>query len=443
MRISKYTFLFDVNDTEFYVYNTVSNALVEIDKDSYLYLQQAKVEKSELSVNGIDKKLYDVLVAKKFITDNDQDNLLFYKSVIIAQRTSKSQMHLTLAPTMDCCFKCHYCFEKYKDKNYMTEAVMDSIIKYQCSLPSKPEVKITWFGGEPLMATSQMEQFYDKFVAEYGKPSRSNVITTGFHLNKETIQVLKKLAVVQVQITLDGLKETHNAIKSTPDCDDAFTKVLDNVELLLSTSDIHVVFRVNLTKLNAHEYVDLYRLLSERFKNYKNYGIAPAFVMDRGACSMEGTADFFTGSERTQFILDLQNKYKIHSPFIRYPSKTLNECAIRNSLAISFDPEGYAYKCWEVIGNREYAVGKLNNDGVLQVINDVVLNRQMYGADPLEDPVCSGCKYLPICHGGCPVQRIENTFENKHNHCCTHYKGHLEDFLKIHLALKKMGVENK
>lgn len=161
--------------------------------------------------------------------------------------------------------------------------------------------------------------------------------------------------------------------------------------------------------------------------------------MDRGACNVSGTADFFTGTERTQFILDLHNKYKIHSPFIRYPARLFNECAIRNSQAMSFDPEGYAYKCWEVIGNKEYAVGKLNSDGELQIINDIMLNRQMYGADPLEDKICSNCKYLPICHGGCPVQRIENTFDNKQNHCCTHYKGHIEDFLKIHLALKKRG----
>ena len=88
-----------------------------------------------------------------------------------------------------------------------------------------------------------------------------------------------------------------------------------------------------------------------------------------------------------------------------------NECAIRNDMAIAFDPEGYAYKCWEVIGNKEYAIGKLNDDGILTDINQTVLNRQLYGADTFDDPACSKCKYLPICNGGCPIQRIENKFE--------------------------------
>lgn len=112
-------------------------------------------------------------------------------------------------------------------------------------------------------------------------------------------------------------------------------------------------------------------------------------------------------------------------------------------MSISFDPEGYAYKCWEVIGNKKYAIGKLDNKGRIKDVNENILNRHLYAADPLEDPTCSACRYLPICNGGCPIQRIENVFEGKKNNCCTFYKGRMEEFLKIHLKLKKMGFENK
>lgn len=144
----------------------------------------------------------------------------------------------------------------------------------------------------------------------------------------------------------------------------------------------------------------------------------------------------FNHKERSEFILDLAYR-GFNSPFIRYPEPFFNECAIRNDMAIAFDPEGYAYKCWEVIGNKEYAIGKLNDDGILTDINQTVLNRQLYGADTFDDPACSKCKYLPICNGGCPIQRIENKFEGGHNDCCTYYKGFTSDFLKIHIARKK------
>ena len=445
MKISKYTFLFDVDKTEYYIYNTLSNALIEIDEDSYRYLSDANKNKTEITASEIDEEIYDVLVRKKFIVENDIDSFLFYKSNLTRQRAGKSNMHLTIAPTMDCCFDCHYCFEKYKGKNYMSEEVMDSIIKRFNLMKPQPEIgKLTWFGGEPLMALVQMEQFYDKLVAGYKKPFSSNVITTGFHIDEEAIRVMKHVGVSQVQITLDGLKDTHNGVKYTEDCDDAFSKVMDNCEFLFKTSDMHVVFRVNVTKQNAHEYVKLYNYLVNRFKQYKRFGVGPGIVMDRGACSPDiDRSSFFTMAEASEFVLDLYNKYNIHTPFLRYPSRFFSECAIRNEVAMSFDPEGYAYKCWEVIGNKEYAIGKLDKDGKLVDINQIVLNRQLYGADPIDDKVCSACRYLPVCNGGCPIQRIQNVFENGKNCNCTFYKGHMEDFLKIHLKLRKSGVQNK
>jgi uncharacterized protein len=163
--------------------------------------------------------------------------------------------------------------------------------------------------------------------------------------------------------------------------------------------------------------------------------------MDRGACNENSdTTTFFTHHEASQFVLDLYNNHNIYSPFLRYPERFFNECAIRNPMAMSFDPEGYAYKCWEVIGNKEYAIGKLNGEGALENINEKVWNRQMYGADPLEDKTCSACSYLPICNGGCPIQRLANMFEGKHNCNCSFNKGRIDEFLKIHLAIKEASA---
>lgn len=444
MKVSKYTFLFDITNQEFYVYNTLSNVLIEIDEESYSILSKAQKDRSDIVYSSIDTELYDLLILKRIIVENDLDSYLYYKSILCTQRADQSYMHLTIAPTMDCSFNCHYCFEKYKTKNYMTEDTMNRIIKYLNSLSNKPDLKLTWFGGEPLMALFQMEEFYKKLKDGYKVPLISNIITTGYHLNADAVKVLRNIGIKQVQITLDGLKDTHNAVKKTSDCSDVFNKVLNNVEMLLASSDIHVVFRVNLTKKNKHEYVQLYYLLKEKFNRYKHKGIAPAFVMDRG-CSktnLENKSLFFVSHEIAPFVLDLYYKNKIHSPFLRYPSRFFTECAIRNKMSISFDPEGYAYKCWEIIGNKDYAIGQINEEGLLENINEIVLNRHLYGADPMEDPICSVCRYLPICNGGCPIQRIENLFDGKKNCCCTFWKGSLVELLKIHLSLKKNGFNN-
>lgn len=49
MKLSKYTFLFDTENKEYYAYNSLSNALIEIDADSYLFLQNINSIKNYLN----------------------------------------------------------------------------------------------------------------------------------------------------------------------------------------------------------------------------------------------------------------------------------------------------------------------------------------------------------------------------------------------------------
>lgn len=446
MKVSKYNFYFDVEEKEFYIYNSLSNALMEIDKDAYEKIKRL-CNNTICDKEAFEEDLYEALCKNNFLTESDADDFLRYKAIIMAMRKERWGMHLTLAPTMDCCFRCHYCFEKYKEEGYMNTEIMDGIIKYVTSHKDLKSIKITWFGGEPLMAIDQIEQFYEKFSHKWGdKIFMSNIITTGYHLDKHSIEVLKKVRVGAMQITLDGIKETHNKVKYFEGSGDVFEKVMNNIELLKKEApEINVAVRVNLTKENMHEYTELYRYFQNRFKEYQNIVISPAFVMDRGVSNKSNKTDsvFFGHKDRTEYILGLTGKHGIHSPFIRYPQRYFNECAIRNNLAISFDPEGYAYKCWEVIGDKKYAIGKLSAEGHITEINHRVLNRQLYGADPIEDSTCSKCNYLPICGGGCPIQRIENEFEGGRNCTCIPHKGYMDKFMKMHIAIKKAGFANR
>lgn len=448
MKLSKYTFLFDdASGDEHYVYNTLSNALLEIDRETKGILQQSVQGevKDEISSELLDSELWKVLCENNILTDSDDDDFLKYKASVAQMRMQRASMHLTLAPTMDCCFRCHYCFEKYKTANYMTPEIMDAIIRYVTAYPELRDVHITWFGGEPLMAIPQIELFHEKFSEVWKHPVVSNIITTGYHIDENAIRVLQKVGVSHVQITLDGMRDTHNKVKHLASGEDVFERVLSNIELLNDRApDMQVVIRVNLTRENSHEYEQLFRLYLMRFRERKNIAIAPAFVLDRGASSCDTCRDkniFFQHKDRSEFILDLASR-GIDSPYIRYPQPFFDECAIRNNMAISFDPEGYAYKCWEVIGNKEYAIGHLTEQGTLTDVNVKVLNRQLYGADPIDDAICSDCKYLPLCSGGCPLQRIQNKFEQGKNCNCTPYKGFLPEFLRIHIARKK-AMENR
>ena len=216
----------------------------------------------------LDDDLVNTLLKNKFLTENDEDDFLIFKSVIQSIRSDKQRLILTIAPTMDCCFDCHYCFERTKSPVYMSENIMRGITKFVSSMENIKQTNITWFGGEPLMAVPQMEKLYRKLKRELkGIPIQSNIITSGFHLNETNIRALQRMRISQMQITLDGMRESHNKIKYTSGCEDAFSKVLENIDLTTRLApEIHVVIRTNLTKTNAHEYEELQNLIIERYK---------------------------------------------------------------------------------------------------------------------------------------------------------------------------------
>ena len=435
MKISMYTFLFEI-DSKFYAYNTLSNALIEIAEDTYKILLVNKNRHTPLQEKDLGcDELYQTLIENHMITENDRDEFLLYKSIILAGR-SINILNLTIAPTMDCNYSCSYCFENCKRSVYMTEEVISSIIKFLKNNETTKNVHVTWFGGEPLMGINQIRSLYSQMIQLSDKRYSFSMITNGFLMSLNIIEFLKEMKLRHIQITLDGLKENHNKVKYTSNCADTFTRTIKNIDLLVSSApDIRVDIRVNMNKENADEFAELYAFITERYKTNPQIGIYPAFVT---ASSSESTLNsvLFSRKEKSRFLQNLYYDTNILTYPCRYPDSSFMECSIRNTKTFTIDPEGYLYKCWEIIGDRKYAIGKFNKNGDVEITNQVIDNRYLYGADPLEDKTCSQCSYLPICFGGCPHKRIENEFKHEYHDTCTHLKGSLKEFIKIHLLSK-------
>lgn len=432
MKISKYTFLFEVCN-KYYIYNTLSNALIEVEEGVYEILQTCKKNNSYVNKEELDdEELYCVLSEKRILTENNQNEFLLYKSLIQNDR-SVCCLSLTIAPTLDCNYSCPYCFENNRNSIYMNTDVMDSIVSF-INKQNIKQIHITWFGGEPLMGIEQIKQLCQKMTKLEDRSFSYSMITNGFLITPEIITFLKEMGLNSLQITVDGLKESHNLAKYTKNCKDTFSKTIENIDLLASSAPkIRVDVRANLNKKNANEYADLYDFFANRYKESPQIRIYPAFVTGSSTGCQRKESLLFTRKEKSKFVLDLYYNKGITTHLCRYPNSTFQECSTRNKNVYTIDPEGYFYKCWEVIGDKKYAIGKLNSDGFLGSINCNMLNRYLYGSDPLEDKTCSKCSYLPICFGGCPHKRIENEFEGKHNDTCTHLKGTLNEFIKIHL----------
>lgn len=236
----------------------------------------------DLSDLSEEKELFDILVDKQFVTSNALDQKLSYVASIQKLRSISDKFHLTIAPTMNCPFSCPYCFETVKQKGDMSEDVQQGIVAYLNTLQKIPDYHITWFGGEPLMAIDIIDQLYSKLEDGYKPPYQSNMITTGYHIDEHVISILKRINCTELQITLDGLPQTHNKIKRNKTIQNPFLETLDGMKKLLEDGSFKVTIRVNITKQNSKEFLPLLSLLIKELGSSSDWSCSPGLVLSRG-----------------------------------------------------------------------------------------------------------------------------------------------------------------
>src|SRR5208337_1240089 len=84
-----------------------------------------------------------------------------------------------------------------------------------------------------------------------------NIITNAMMLGTSQIDQIRRAKLVNVCISLDGMKANHNRIRNSPM---GFRKVMEGVELLRK-EDIPISVVTSLLDFNFHDLEDMYNFL--------------------------------------------------------------------------------------------------------------------------------------------------------------------------------------
>lgn len=427
MIISKYSKIFKRNK-DYYLYNSLSNYFCSINENLYDFLLKKKQSSETIERNEfLIPEMWDTFINKRIICENNFDDFIEFKSIIESQRRQDNQLMITIAPTLECNFECPYCFEN-KTIGYMNKKTISNVIDFINLYEKVDLVFITWFGGEPLLYPEIIKYFNDKIKKLNSKRIVQNIITNGYYLNEENIKMLNRYEIKTIQLTIDGLKENHNVKKFTKVDSNTYQTILKNIDTFCRLNfDINLNIRINIDKNNYEDYFEIFQFLSEKYNNSK-ISVYPAFIINNSNMNCKDLC-FENNSEKFSFYKEFALRLNIAN-FI-YPSNDITECATRNAHSWIIDPKGDLYKCWEIIGNSNYKVGEICENGKIKITDYRILNRYLNGSDPLNDANCLNCFYLPICRGGCPHKRIENDFNNASNICCTYFKNEINNYLTL------------
>ena len=438
---SKYNRIAQINGAH-YIYNSLSNALLELDDESLALLR--KLENGG-SLEDVPAEVRQQLEDNKIIADDEAERLRI-KFQTQRNRFDTSHLSLTINPTLDCNFRCPYCFEAdAHHKHYMTEEVEDAIVNAINTKYSSVEgIFVTWFGGEPLMNFKSLKSLSQKIIA-IGKPFTADIITNGYLLTDSVVNQIDELKIDSLQITVDGPKDVHDARRVLVGGGGTFDIINQNIQRVLKNSGAHVVIRVNVDGSNAENYVDVCRhfkkTISEEY--HKRVMVTPGFVeavVNTNTCKSSCN---FDRQRQAEFLLDIFKRYKL-APWGFYPSHSRYECPVRNLNTMVIGSQGELYRCWNDVGRPEKTVGSIVGNARPTAQQSRVLLDYLAAGDALEDSTCRGCFHFPTCGGGCPYERIHNQHHPEQPaDPCPHILGNLDAFMEAHIALRELQAKRE
>lgn len=414
-----------MKDGEEVLFNSYSCALAIVD-EKYRNLCNS-IKSGTFHASEDLKSCMDDAIEARFIVDDNCDEMLEYENERNIQKYSTSNLDLTIAPTLSCNFACTYCYENNK-QGVMNYEIQDSIIAFvEKRIQELSHLNVNWYGGEPLLAPNIITNLSSKLLKlckDNNVLYTSSIVTNGSLIDEHIISILKNSAISSVQITIDGPQQIHDTRRKTKNGESSYHLLLSNINKLLSENFFNIAIRVNIDKTNQNEIEELFRDLSNKLcsKNIKIYfGHVSAYT---DACK---SIESICLSDKEYALQKLRNfnllcKYGFASPtdLVLYPTPKNLYCSAEMLNAFVIDPQGYMYKCWNEVGDLTQAIDNVKNTFFSL---STTKNSKWAKRNITKNPLCSQCKILPICSGGCP----QKANETKEKVLCDSSKYILED----------------
>ena len=370
------------------------------------------------------------------IVEDDVDELERLEFFRNLAKYDMTKFSLTIAPTLDCNFRCKYCFETHP-KGIMSAETQEALIKFvEKRLEIAKKFSVTWYGGEPLLAKDIIYSLSEKFLEICAKKNLEYdafIITNASLMDDADIAAFKKYKINGAQITIDGPPEIHDQRRRNIKNESTFDKLIDRVNALLS-NDLSAIVRINIDKENISRVDELLKILRERIDRRDKLRIGFGQVTAYNEICKSVEDDCYSNEQFADIMLPLYEKVQAHgfkvSRLLVYPIPRVNFCGCAEYLnSFVVDNTGALYKCWNVVGDAEKSCGNVNAFRPNEKYFSWILN------NPIRNVACRECKYLPICIGGC-----QNMMRNAGAPVCGTIKYNLDKVLEHCYEQMKGGV---
>ena len=404
MKLSQFTVV--VNDypkkDQHLLYNTLSRALIQIDKSEWSVLQN-------LSEGGpIDRQecaLLESLRDQGFLVPKEiKEGERFLEYLNRSPDQKGGEVSVTLLTNLQRCpLACGYCYQQGTHDGERLEGDLSdeclAFIKKQCERVEAERLFISYYGSEPLSnlkAIVSTAEELKRFCEEKGIRFRFGMVTSGVLLTRKVVETLRPLGFTQAQITIDGNQGTHDASRPFQNGRGTYATIMKNLAEYAGLIRTHILCVLDESRVDAtYELIDT--LVDSGYAK-RNVRMKFSPVMEANDNETIAASQLVDDDQKT--AVEREILVEIAKLSIYAAERGLLEdllprhtwCAMQRHDGRNFtlEPAGKLYTCPNFIGrDAKYEAGHIATGfgGI-----DTVLKERYQRSEQ-----CLSCRYLPIC----------------------------------------------
>lgn len=416
IKASKYNY-YTLNDEGcLLVYNSLNYEFVKIPKEKSTWVKQYLESRESFEIVDI----LNELSQKGIFVPESCDEIEIVHDKFVECINNEGMLQLLVVLTENCNMRCPYCFEEHKNHRMLKE-VQESIVTFVKRNISKYRgLYVMWFGGEPLLEIDMLEEMSKQFIEicnVYKKTYLAGISSNGYYLTLDNMKRLVDCNVVSLQITVDGVGDTHDKFRVDKNGSGTFQTIIENlcdIKENMKYGVFNIDIRTNYTKEIFEKKDEFIALLKNNFSGDSRFRVLPRTAVDLGGNAINKI--------REELINDhFKSEHSLYSELAKNASE-LNFGAIKLQLApgngvcyamkknyYGIDPDGYVFRCSDTFQNHpEHRIGFLKK-GIMNI--DKYKEIKWIKSWESISNACKECYMFPICFGGgCSLQRYKEKY---------------------------------
>ena len=439
---------------DYFVTDTESGAVHALDKLSFDVLscmEKGTDPQTTLRAAYTDTQIEEVL---QDAAELKKEGLLFCEP---AYDTAKPVFNapviksLCLHVAHDCNLRCAYCFGDkgafFGEKALMSLETAKKALEFLMEKSgSRKNLEVDFFGGEPLLNFNVVKDtvtYGRELEKRYKKIIRFTMTTNAYHVTPQ-MEAFINAEMKNLVISIDGRKETHDAMRKTAGGKGSYDSVVKNaIELVKRRNGQEHYIRGTFTANNLDFAKDVEAIYDLGFDEIS---LEPVVTGEDMALKKEHLGTLIKEYEKLAEYYE-QKKASEGKPFHFFHfninlssgpclNKRLRGCGAGSEYA-AIAPNGELYPCHQFVGKEEFCMGSLDEG-----IKDYSIGEKFMASHVWNKEKCSACWAKYYCSGGCAANAYNQNHDmsKPHDLSCELEKKRIE--LAIALAVRgKEGTD--